>query len=403
MYGLAVGVAHIGNTLPSPVYALLSGLNAATVGIIALAAVRLSERAITDKLTRFLVYLGGAMGMLYTALWYYPAIMAGSALTTLIWDLRWVQRIGGALTRCHRKPVEKEEITRDLEEGPWSCSYRSSQHSQKTLHPPSSVYTKRESISSIATFENPRPAPSPAQSFTEQTESIPTSKEFSTMSWQMGTAIIAFFVISFIATLTIHFVTGLSSRAFSLFSSLYLAGTIIFGGGPVVIPLLREYIVSPGWVSPRDFLLGLAIIQSFPGPNFNFAVYLGALAVVGTSVPSYIGALIAFIAMYAPGMFIVVGFMGLWRLLREKAWFLALLRGINAAAVGLVFTAVYKLWQIGYLTAAVQSGSPLGTDPWLVAITGTAYVGGAWFKMSPPVAILLGGAMGVARYGIFSR
>ena len=69
MYALAVGVGHIGNTLPVSVYALLSGLNAATVGIIALAAVRLAERAITDKMTRILVYLGGALGMLYTALW----------------------------------------------------------------------------------------------------------------------------------------------------------------------------------------------------------------------------------------------------------------------------------------------------------------------------------------------
>lgn len=95
--------------------------------------------------------------------------------------------------------------------------------------------------------------------------------------------------------------------------------------------------------------------------------------------------------------------MGLWRILRDKAWFLAVLRGVNAAAVGLVFTAVYKLWQIGDLTAQVQSGSPLGSDPWLVAITGTAFVGGAWFGMNPPVAILLGGAMGVGRYGVFYR
>ena len=61
---------------------------------------------------------------------------------------------------------------------------------------------------------------------------------------------------------------------------MYLAGTIIFGGGPVVIPLLREYIVSEGWVSPRDFLIGLALIQGFPGPNFNFAVYLGGLTAI---------------------------------------------------------------------------------------------------------------------------
>ena len=52
-------------------------------------------------------------------------------------------------------------------------------------------------------------------------------------------------------------------------SQLHRQGTIIFGGGPVVIPLLREYVVEPGWVSPRDFLIGLAMIQALPGPNFN--------------------------------------------------------------------------------------------------------------------------------------
>ena len=59
--------------------------------------------------------------------------------------------------------------------------------------------------------------------------------------------------------------------ALDLFTNMYLAGTIIFGGGPVVIPLLREYVVAPGWVSSRDFLLGLAVIQAFPGPGFNCA------------------------------------------------------------------------------------------------------------------------------------
>ena len=406
MYGLSVGVGYVGSTLPSPVYALLSGLNAATVGIIALAAVRLSERAITDKLTRFLVYLGGIMGMLYTALWYYPAIMAGAGLTTWIWDmqyLHWAVNFA-ARRRRRQKPLNKEQIQMDLEEGP---SLRDSQSSDihKPLPPPPQLAfsARRSSASSGSTFEHPRKAPLPSQSrITDKLGIKAPSAAFSSMSWQVGTCIIAFFVITFTVTLAVHAVTHLPSRAFSLFSSLYLAGTIIFGGGPVVIPLLREYIVSPGWVSPRDFLLGLAVIQSFPGPNFNFAVYLGSLAVAGTAIPSYIGALIAFVAMYAPGMFIVVGFMGLWRILREKAWFLATLRGVNAAAVGLVFSAVYKLWEIGYLTAAVQSGSPLGDDPWLVAITGTAFVGGAWFKMSPPVAILLGGAMGVTRYGIVS-
>ncbi|KAI4193151.1 MAG: hypothetical protein LQ346_003995, partial [Caloplaca aetnensis] len=89
MYGLSVGIARVGDTLPAPVYALLSGLNAATIGIIALAAVNLAGRAITDELTRVLVFLGGALGMLYTALWYYPVVMVGAGLATMAWDLRW--------------------------------------------------------------------------------------------------------------------------------------------------------------------------------------------------------------------------------------------------------------------------------------------------------------------------
>lgn len=217
------------------------------------------------------------------------------------------------------------------------------------------------------------------------------------MSWLLGTSIIALFLLTFIL------VTALShmlkpSRLLSLFAALYQAGTIIVGGGPVVIPLLEDYLVHPGWVQPRDFLMGLAVIQAFPGPNFNFAIYLGALAVGGTAYPSYLGALVAFVGMYGPGVFIMVGFMGLWRLVSGRAWFEAVLRGVNAAAVGLVFTAVWKLWQIGDFKEGSTSGSPLGDDPWLVGITGLAYVGGAWFGMSPPVAILAGGALGVGKW-----
>lgn len=400
MYGLSVGISRVGNTLPEPVYALLSGLNAATVGIIALAAVRLSERAITDKLTRFLVYLGGIMGMLYTSLWYYPVIMLGAGLATLIWDLRYVHAAAGFFQRRRGKPQSGTKELVDLENASRASDSQYSQDVWKPLPPPPPAYSKAGTNTPESAFRHPRCAPDSSQARTSQSVEKVPPREFSSMSWQLGLAIITVFLITFALTLVLHSLASAPTRSFSLFSSLYLAGTIIFGGGPVVIPLLREYIVSPGWVSPRDFLLGLAVIQAFPGPNFNFAVYLGSLAVAGSAVPTYLGALIAFVAMYAPGLFIVVGFMGLWRVLRQRAWFLAILRGINAAAVGLVFTAVYKLWQMGYLTPAVQGGSPLGTDPWLVAITGTAFVGGAWFRLSPPVAILLGGTMGMARYGL---
>jgi len=88
-----VGISRIRETLPAPVYALLSGLNSATVGIIALAAVQLSTKAITDKLTRILVFFGGTAGMLYNALWYFPVLMVTGGLSTIIWDYKFPHKV----------------------------------------------------------------------------------------------------------------------------------------------------------------------------------------------------------------------------------------------------------------------------------------------------------------------
>jgi hypothetical protein len=85
MYGLSLGVQRINEVLPPPVYALLSGLNASTVGIIALAAVQLSDRAVNDKITRILVIFGACAGVCYNALWYFPVIMAIGGFAALLW------------------------------------------------------------------------------------------------------------------------------------------------------------------------------------------------------------------------------------------------------------------------------------------------------------------------------
>lgn len=405
MYGLAVGISRVGTTLPMPVYALLSGLNAATVGIIALAAVRLAERAITDRITRALVYLGGIMGMLYTALWYYPVIMVGAGLTTLIWDLRILHGVVGLFHRCLSWYARtRKSTTPDLEmcdQDAWAkdhCSPVSPPPRPAPLRPSHEKEIEEEICPSSKPITGRRAAVPPIQK-----SNLESPADFPFMSWKLGICILVCFFVTFVTSLTLRAVIKGAPRGFSLFANLYVSGTIICGGGPVVVPLLREYIVTQGWVSPRDFLLGLAIIQAFPGPNFNFAIYLGTLATAGTSLHSFVGALIAFVAVHTPGLVIVLGFMGLWRMLRSKLWFLAILRGVNAAAVGLVYTAVYKLWQIGYLTASVQSGKPLGNDAWLVAITATAYVGVAWYKINPPTAIILGGAMGMVQYGIIRR
>lgn len=132
-------------------------------------------------------------------------------------------------------------------------------------------------------------------------------------------------------------------------------------------------------------------------------MYLGSLAAISSpSLPSAAGAVIGYIGIFAPGLILQTGFMGLWKTLRGYRWFSSCLRGVNASAVGLVYTAVYRLWEIGYIDEAFQSGSSLARDPWWVVVTATSFVGGMWFKLPAPAAILLGGVMGMIWYGVVS-
>ena len=92
--------------------------------------------------------------------------------------------------------------------------------------------------------------------------------------------------------------------------------------------------------------------------------------------------------------------MGLWKTLRNRRWVNALLKGLNASAIGLVYTAVYRLWEMGHVDKEYKGGSALGRDPWWVTVTATSFVGGMWFKLPAPAAILLGGLMGMIWYSV---
>ena len=131
-------------------------------------------------------------------------------------------------------------------------------------------------------------------------------------------------------------------------------------------------------------------------------MYLGALTAINASKNSAAGAVMGFIGIFAPGMIVVHGTMGIWSVLRNRRWVKAGLRGINAAAVGLIYTAIYRLWEIGYIDQQFTSGSSLGRDPWWVVVTATSYVGVCWFAVPVPVAIILGAVMGLIWYGVVS-
>ncbi|RYO87917.1 hypothetical protein DL764_008796 [Monosporascus ibericus] len=399
MFGLSIGVSNIGDSLPRAAYAVLSGLNAATVGVVALAGVQLSEKAITDNLTRLVVFLAACAGMLYNALWYFPLLMFVAGVTTMVYDFRWlhgpVRKVVDMVKRSQKHPQAAVE---EAVEMPHQQTASELSAPSKAPQPPSPYGDGGAGRTAPKERDMEGPGRSTAE---DEPRVIPKERQFK-MSWRMGLGVIVAFLVSFAVIMILRGVLPFKSLLFSLFANMYLAGTIIFGGGPVVIPLLREYTVAEGWVGTRDFLIGLAITQAFPGPNFNFAVYLGSLTSINGGYHPAAGAVIGFIGMFAPGLITVHGTMGVWNAIRGWRWVKAALRGVNAAAVGLIYTAVYRLWQTGYIDEDYQQGTNLGVDPWWVAVTAGSYVGGYWFGVSPPLAIILGAVMGLIWYGVVS-
>ncbi|KAJ4353831.1 uncharacterized protein N0V89_005561 [Didymosphaeria variabile] len=391
--------------LPPIVYALLSGMNASTVGIVALAAVQLAEKAIKDRITRILVIFGACAGLCYNALWYFPALMAIGGAATVIWDVWLRQRVGKIRARYAVRRRRRRSRTEDGIAEETAAAQHVPPGDQLQLERPAAVKRRPQVENStdriLPVEEGVGPSRSAECRNTEEMAKATPVTDIRTynLSIKIGISVIVGFFLSFIVVMVIRGTIATRALTYDLFTNMYLAGTIIFGGGPVVIPLLRSYVVDPGWVSPRNFLLGLAMIQAFPGPNFNFSVYLGALTLASTRVPTISGALLAFVAIFLPGLVLAVGAQSIWQVVRTKAWVLSLLRGVHAAAVGLVFTAVYRLWEIGYLTAERSDGKSLAEEPWWVVVAAITYAETAWFHFPPALAIILGAVLGIGWYG----
>jgi chromate transporter len=144
---------------------------------------------------------------------------------------------------------------------------------------------------------------------------------------------------------------GLFGRpSLALFGAFYRAGALVFGGGHVVLPLLRAEVVTPGWVGDQAFLAGYGLAQAVPGPLFSFAAYLGALS--EPQPAKFAGAAIALFALFLPGLLLVYGMLPFWDALRARPAAQAAMRGANAAVVGVLALALYSpVW-----TSAVFSG-----------------------------------------------
>jgi len=235
MYALAIGVSHISNTLPLPVYALLSGLNAATVGVIAFAAVQLATKAITDPLTRLIVVFSACGGMCYSALWYFPVLMVVGGMTTVVWDLWGRNFIGKLKIRWRRRRPQAEilvmaDTTLPLDNrvghngGGDQVSLRSIQSLKSTT---GSVQLRQHGPSARVdpeTNEGTILVPKERANEVSRPEAV---SNVHIVSAKVGLAVVIVFLASFIAVMiaNLNAEVRFAPLAFRLFRNMYLAGT----------------------------------------------------------------------------------------------------------------------------------------------------------------------------------
>ncbi|MBJ2182181.1 MULTISPECIES: chromate efflux transporter [Pseudomonas] len=165
------------------------------------------------------------------------------------------------------------------------------------------------------------------------------------------------------------------NQGLAMIDAFYRSGSLVFGGGHVVLPLLQAEVVPTGWVSNDVFLAGYGAAQAMPGPLFTFAAFLGASM---SQAPSgWLGGLLCLLAIFAPSFLLVLGALPFWESLRRSPRTQAALAGVNAAVVGLLLAALYQpVW-----TSAIFSARDFGLaliglvalmvwklPPWLVVV-----------------------------------
>lgn len=188
-------------------------------------------------------------------------------------------------------------------------------------------------------------------------------------------------IISFILFLGLLFLLPVlrhvsTMESIAVFDSFYRAGSLVFGGGHVVLPLLEKEVVSMGWVSKEEFLAGYGATQAVPGPLFTFAAYLGAV-MGGWSM-----ALLATIAIFLPAFLLVVGALPFWSILRSNPKVQGALVGANAAVVGILLAALYD---------PIWTSSILGAKDF--ALAAVLFCMLQFWKL-PPWVIVVAGALG---------
>lgn len=168
----------------------------------------------------------------------------------------------------------------------------------------------------------------------------------------------------------------------AMFDSFYRSGSLVFGGGHVVLPLLEREFVPAGWMDEASFLAGYGAAQAVPGPLFTFAAYIGAV------ISGWKGGFVATVAIFLPAFLLILGALPFWNQIRSSHKMKGALMGMNAAVVGILISAFYHpVWTsailepIDFAFAAILFSMLVyfKLPPWIIVVAGA--LGGTFISM----------------------
>ncbi|KAJ3115624.1 hypothetical protein HDU96_000317 [Phlyctochytrium bullatum] len=405
---LGYGVGRLGAAgIPVWVKKIQNGLAAVAVALVALAAFKLGSKILADNTARVLAILAASFCINYTdVIWVIPVMMVvGGVVTTLeaeVWPgvrdkLGWGDKakeekkdeakVVPTATPAAEEQTPQQNGDAELRKRANAGASDAAKDDEAATAAvvPAETPSATTTVASVAT-----PAPAPA-------EKEPELDLYFTYSVRTGLLTILLSLTLLGVAVALRTVPTIP-RPLQILGTFFFVGHIIFGGGPVVVPLLYSYVVANGWLTDTEFLIGLAIINAMPGPNFNFAAYCGALALrdnVGTSVA---GGALAWVGIFAPGLLLKAGVLPVWKNYRGLPKVKVAFKGFNSVAVGLVFAATYILFQ-----KAITEGSfgpSLGQYPFYMAVTGCAFVMVEFLKVPAPLVVVLGGVVGAIEWAV---
>jgi chromate transporter len=137
--------------------------------------------------------------------------------------------------------------------------------------------------------------------------------------------------------------TGSAPGLLHAAAAFYRCGALVFGGGHVVLPLLQDAVVGPGWIDTDTFLAGYGAVQAMPGPMFSISAFLGERLWGGGG--GALGAAVSLLAIFLPGLLLIAGTLPFWKAISARDWAARMMAGVNAVVVGLLVAALYNpLW-----------------------------------------------------------